>query len=90
MNLDRSRRPRQAWIVGLQEEFRARLAEGAEFAPSLLGLDRDTAVQRVRSHGFRPEVIPPTPGLALTAELASGRIRLFLDEDDMVARASSG
>lgn len=72
-----------------QRDFEAQLAEGHEFAPSLVGLDRDAAIERATEHGYRIQVVPPTAE-AITADLSANRIRLFLDEDGVVARARAG
>jgi hypothetical protein len=72
-----------------QEVFEARLAEGHEFAPSLLGLDCDDAIERATERGFLVQVIPPTAE-AITADLRANRIRIFLDDDGVVARARAG
>ena len=72
-----------------QERFKARLGEGRAFAPSLVGLERQAAIERATEHGFRPEAIPTTVE-AITADLVSNRIRLFLDEDGSVVRALAG
>lgn len=72
-----------------QEEFEARLAKGREFAPSLAGLDREAAEEQAVKRGYRPQVIPSTAE-AVTADLDSRRIRLFLDEHDLVVRSTAG
>jgi hypothetical protein len=70
-------------------EFEARLAEGAALAPSLVGLSREEATERVTERGFQADAIPPTAE-AVTADLRASRIRLFLDENDVVVRAHAG
>lgn len=67
----------------------ARQAEGNTFAASLVGLDCDEAVRRSTDHGFEPQVIPHTVE-AVTLDLRTNRIRLFLDEYGKVARAHAG
>ena len=71
-----------------QEEFKARLAKGRDMAPSLIGLDRDAALQQM-AEGYRAEVIPATVE-AVTLDLDPRRVRLFVDEHDRVIRASAG
>ena len=46
-------------------------------------------MQRVTKNGYRDEVVPVSAE-AVTADLDERRIRLFLDEHDMVARAAAG
>lgn len=75
--------------VRFQEEFKARLARGRQFAPSLVGLDRDVALRQVAENGYRAEVIPATAE-AVTLDLDSRRIRLLLDERNVVVRTSAG
>lgn len=75
--------------VRSQEEFEARLAKGREFAPSLAGLDREAAEEQAVKRGYRPQVTPSTAE-AVTADLDSRRIRLFLDEHDLVVRSTAG
>ena len=75
--------------VRSQEASEARLARGREFAPSLVGLDVNAAVQQVAAEGYRAQLIP-WYAEAVTADLDSLRIRLFLDEDDLVSRATAG
>jgi len=75
--------------VDSAEEFKARLAEGNKLAPSLVGLNRDVAVDRVKGRGFEAQAIPATAD-AISADLAANRIRLLLDEDDTVVRAWAG
>ena len=72
-----------------QEAVEARLAKGRELAPSLVGLDVNAAVQQVAAEGYRAQLIP-WYAEAVTADLDSLRIRLFLDQDDVVARATAG
>jgi len=72
-----------------QEDFKARLAEGHALAPSLVGLDRDAAIERARGLGFDPQPIPATAE-AITLDSNANRIRLFLDEDEVVIRAWGG
>lgn len=72
-----------------QEDFEARLKRGSEFAPSLIGLERDAAVQAVRAQGYQPKVVP-TSVEGVTADLDSRRIRLFVDENGLVVQASAG
>lgn len=67
----------------------ARQAEGNTFAVSLVGLECDEAVSRTTAHGFEPQVIPHTVE-AVTLDLRTNRIRLFLDENGKVARAQAG
>jgi hypothetical protein len=67
----------------------ARQAEGNTFAASLVGLDCDEAVNRTSDRGFEPQVIPHTVE-AVTLDLRHNRIRLFLDENGIVARAHAG
>jgi len=75
--------------VDWQEDFEARLEEGRTFAPTLVGLECDAAVERVTERGFDPQVVPHTAE-AVTADLGANRIRLFLDEQGMVVRATAG
>ena len=71
------------------EEVETALAKGREFAPSLVGLDVNAAVQAVAVEGYRAQLIPWYVQ-AVTADHDPLRIRLFLDEDDIVARATAG
>jgi potato proteinase inhibitor type I family protein len=75
--------------VRSQEEFKARLAKGRAFAPSLVGLEGDAPVQQVAKQGYQAQVIPATTE-AVTLDLDSRRIRLFLDEHNIVVRATAG
>ena len=79
----------QACSGAVSGGVQARLARGREFAPTLVGLDRDVAVQQVAENGYQAEVIPATAE-AVTLDLDSRRIRLFLDERNVVVRASAG
>jgi hypothetical protein len=72
-----------------EDKVRRRLAAGRELAASLAGLDRQSAEDQVVKHGYCPELILPTVE-ALTADLNSHRIRLFIDERDVVIRATAG
>ena len=62
---------------------------GHQLAPSFVGLDRDVAVQRVAEKGYRAEVVPATVDV-VTADLDSLRIRLFVDERNIVVRITAG
>ncbi len=75
--------------VRSRENFEANLAKGSELAPSLVGLDVNVAEQQVAAAGYHAQLIP-WYAEAVTADLDSLRIRLFLDENDLVARASAG
>lgn len=70
-------------------DFSARLAEGNVLAPSLVGLKRDVAVERVKAGGFEVQAMSAATE-AISADLAANRIRLILDEDDKVVRAWAG
>lgn len=72
-----------------KDNFEANLAKGREFAPSLVGLDVNAAVQQVAAEGYHPQLIP-WYAEAVAADLDSLRIRLFLDENDLVARTTAG
>lgn len=82
------RRGQACWVRS-EEEFRARLAKGREVASSLVGLDLPAAVQRVAQKGYEAEVVPVDVE-AVTLDLDSRRIRLFMDEHNVVVRASAG
>jgi hypothetical protein len=75
--------------VTFAADFSARLAEGNVLAPSLVGLKRGVAVERVKAGGFEVQAISAAAG-AISADLAANRIRLILDEDDKVVRAWAG
>jgi hypothetical protein len=79
----------QACLVRSQEEYEGRLRTGHQFAPTLVGLDRQTAVRQVLARGYRPKVVQATTE-SVTLDSDSRRIRLFVDEDDMVVRTSAG
>lgn len=87
--MDDPARPGQACVVRPQEEYQARLRTGHQFATTLLGLDRRTAVRQVLVRGYRPHVIPVATE-AVTLDSDSRRIRLLVDEDDIVVRTSAG
>lgn len=70
-------------------DVEANLAKGRELAPTLVGLGVDAARQEVAAQGYHAEPIP-WYAQAVTADLDSLRIRLFLDGDDLVARATAG
>ena len=70
-------------------DFEARLRSASEFAPSLIGHRRDAAVQMVRARGFEPKVLPASVE-AVTADLDSRRVRLFVDANDVVVQALAG
>jgi len=67
----------------------ARQTEGNAFAASLVGLDWEEAVRRTSGRGFEPQAIPHTVE-AVTMDLRTNRIRLFLDENGKVAEAHAG
>lgn len=71
------------------EDFKARIAEGTALAPDLVGLIRQEAVERAIERGFDVQVIPAAAE-AISADLASNRIRLILDEAEIVVRAWAG
>jgi Potato inhibitor I family len=71
------------------EDFQARLAQGHEFAPSLVGLDRNEAIERGIERNFQIQAVTPTAE-AITADLSSNRIRIFLDDKGVVVRAQAG
>src|SRR5262245_5075022 len=64
-------------------------SEAAALAGTLAGLPRDDAVAKVTNGGFVADVVPP--GItAVTMDFRPRRIRLFLDEDGRVRRATGG
>ena len=75
--------------VESQGAFEARLAEGHKFAPSLVGIDCDDAIERATERGFQVQVILPTDE-AITADLGANRIRIFVDDNGVVDRARAG
>ncbi len=79
----------QASTLRSPEDFKAQLADRNALAPSLVGLDRDAAVERSRDYGFDPESIPVSVTVSI-ADLAANRISLLLDEDEIVVRAWGG
>lgn len=72
-----------------KRRLEARLAEGRALAPTLVGLSKAAAVERLCAGGFQPEVIRPAQK-ALTMDLRFERVRLWVDEDDQVIRAHAG
>jgi hypothetical protein len=76
--------------VDTTEELEARLRAAREFAPSLIGLDgREAKDQAVREGYRRSQVITPDVE-ALTLDLDSLRIRLFVNDLGIVVRVSAG
>jgi hypothetical protein len=76
--------------VETAEEFEGRLRAAQEFAPSLIGLNgREAKELAVRAGYYRSQVITPDVE-AITADLDSLRIRLFVDDLGVVVRASAG
>ena len=72
------------------EEFEARLRAAQEYAPSLIGLDgREAKDLAVLEGYYRSQVITPDVE-ALTADLDSLRIRLFVNDLGVVVRVSAG
>ena len=72
------------------EEFEGRLRAAQEFAPSLVGLDGREAKDLALRQGYhRTQVITPDVE-AVTLDLDSLRIRLFVDDRGVVVRASAG
>jgi hypothetical protein len=55
----------------------------------LVGLPGEVAVERAERAGFAPELIGPGVE-AITADLRPDRIRLFLDDEDVVREAHPG
>lgn len=75
-------------MAGHEQDFDERLREGAAIAATLVGLTAAEASDRVTQQGFFPQVVPP--GSVVTADLASDRIRLAVDESGVVTRAWAG
>jgi hypothetical protein len=76
--------------MGASDDFSARLRAARELAPSLVGLPAAEALEAAVREGYpRSQVVTPDVD-ALTAELDSLRIRLFVDEHDVVVRATAG
>lgn len=72
------------------EEFEGRMRAAHKFAPSLIGLDgREAKDLAVREGYYRSQVVTPDVE-ALTLDLDSYRIRLFVDDLGVVIRASAG
>ena len=66
-----------------------RLRQGWTLAHSLVGLSATEAAQRVAAAGFDAEMVGPEVE-AVTADLLPSRIRLFVDRQSMVLRATAG
>jgi hypothetical protein len=64
-------------------------SEAAALAPSLVGLAGAEAAATATSAGFDPAVLPPGT-TAVTMDFRPRRIRLFLDDDGRVERATAG
>lgn len=73
----------------LQREIREALQPGAVLAETLQGLSRSEAVERVTAAGFRAVVVPPD-AQAMTADLRLDRVRVYVDAEGLVTRASAG
>lgn len=71
------------------DRTRERLATTARFAESLVGLLADDAAAQAKASGYVPQVLRPG-GPPVTLDMRSNRIRLTVDADDRVVRASAG
>jgi hypothetical protein len=79
-----------ASAVETAEKFVGRLRAAQEIALSLVGLDGPEAIDLAVRAGYkRSQVITPDVQ-ALTTDLDSFRIRLFVDDLGVVVRASAG
>jgi hypothetical protein len=65
------------------------LRAGAELGDQLVGLPAEVAFERAVRAGFAPELVGPDVE-AITADLRPGRLRLFLDAEDVVRGAQPG
>ena len=59
-------------VVRSQEEYEARLRTGHQFAPTLVGLERQTAVRQVLARGYRPKVVQATTESVSTTRTHAG------------------
>lgn len=64
-------------------------SEAGALARTLVGLAGDDAVLRATTHGFDAQLVPPGT-TAVTMDFRPRRIRLFLDDNGRVARATGG
>jgi hypothetical protein len=71
------------------DEPEERLREARAIANTLAGLTGTEAVRRVAAAGFDAVMVGPEVE-AVTADLVPGRIRLFVDRDAKVLRATAG
>ena len=71
------------------EGFAARLRAAQDFASLLVGLSRTRAEELAMEAGY-PRIQVVSAGDAVTLELDASRIRLVVDENDVVIRASGG
>jgi hypothetical protein len=69
--------------------LRERHQQGGELAATLVGLTREEAVDRIDAAGFFAQVITPDVD-ALTMDLRFERIRVHVDDDGTVTKASAG
>lgn len=70
------------------EEFRARLRERADLAPSLVGLHVTVATQRAADLGFKTPEVPAGSDVAIPASLDPNRIWLIVNEDKLVVETA--
>ena len=73
-----------------RREHDARVAEGELLAQALVGRSEKAALRRARKDGFKPEVLPIGESSWLQGDWNLNRIRLFVDENHRVVRASAG
>jgi hypothetical protein len=67
-----------------------RLEHGQELAQFLIGLGRDEAAAAAQLEGYLRSQITTPDVEAITADLDPYRIRLFVNEHDIVVRAIGG